>query len=142
MRRICWIWQRVWVAFYRECNIPLASHRNFKPYPTAADALCFHLVFHSVKVRLRASPSAQNDIQRCCVINIEKASRTSNDIRLADVVLFGAVPVIGVVSRFQILRRGSGIGKTVGRNRRSACSIGTICIPPTVRVCKGDIRQG
>jgi len=63
-------------------------------------------------------------------------------LRLADFVLFGAVPKVIVVSRFQIVCSDCGVGKITGRNIRSACGIFIFRTPPTVRVYKSDIRQG
>ncbi len=42
------------VAFHRKCYIPVASHQNSFRDPCGASAPCFHLVLHSVKVRLRS----------------------------------------------------------------------------------------
>ena len=62
--------ERVWVAFCSKCNIPLASHQKFKPYPTSPNGSCFCLFAYAqpAKVRLRASRSAQNDIQGFCLL--------------------------------------------------------------------------
>ncbi len=65
-------------VFLNRCNIPLASHRDFKPYPASAKMpRAFAPLFHSAKVRLRAPRSAQNDIQWGASQYISAKSSTS-----------------------------------------------------------------
>ena len=48
------IYERVWVAFCSKCNIPLASHRNFKRDPASPVGSRFFLATRSEKLRLRS----------------------------------------------------------------------------------------
>ena len=63
----CGIWLGVLVVFLLGCNIPSASHRDFKPYPFVALLLGFvsdrrrERLTPSTKLRLRALPCAQDD---------------------------------------------------------------------------------
>ena len=56
-----------WLSF-TNVTFTTKSHRDFEPYPCGARAPWFCFVIHSAKLRLRAPHSAQNDIQRYCVI--------------------------------------------------------------------------
>ena len=61
------IWLGVPVTFYRKCNIPLASHRDFLPYPCGATHLAFARSLRSTRksstTKSRCDFFAQNDIQ-------------------------------------------------------------------------------
>ena len=55
----------------------MESHPNSAPYPIVAIAPRFCSVIHSAKLRLRASPSAQNDIQRFCLLFVVSQRQTT-----------------------------------------------------------------
>ena len=61
------------------------SHRNFKPYPASAKMpRAFAPLFHSAKVRLRATRFAQNDIQNdCSAITTHKRGRFGTALQKA-----------------------------------------------------------
>ena len=55
------IWLQISVAYQRNVTFVAVSHEDSLPYPFVAFAPRFYLALRSVKLRLRASHSAQND---------------------------------------------------------------------------------
>ena len=78
------IWLEISVACRRDVAFAVESHPNSAPYPIVAIAPRFCSVIPSAKLRLRASPSAQNDIQRFCLLFVVSQRQTTF---LADRVL-------------------------------------------------------
>ena len=74
------IWLQISVAYQRNVTFVAVSHGDSLPYPFVAFAPRFYLALRSVKLRLRASHSAQNDrLVDCFIVCVRFWTTFEND---------------------------------------------------------------
>ena len=74
------IWLGVPVTFYKKCNIPLASHRDFLPYPCGATHLAFARSLRSTRKSSTPCFALRSEWQADFLFSVSQRFRDAEDV--------------------------------------------------------------